>query len=288
MSMFKGKYRILFFAIILLTLWASPVFATNLIELAFDGIALPVCASRTVPYYTDTQAEIKQGSTFVPVRVISEILGADVSWQGGAVIIQQNGTILKVTLGQKVFELNQKNGELAVAPYIKNGHVMVPIRLVADALGCRVDYYDGVVNVHSRPMRLQNNNVMSIAKDIHMTSEVNRYEIDAPLVAKNMYVTVVNQHNGEIEEPKYYGRNNIADYPYFYSQKAEYYLLNDAKKPIKKFEIYELSINDFNATLQDGYANYLIYIDNKWYSLSDASYNLMEAWGSIARWDFLD
>lgn len=262
--------------------------AAQTVDLAFDNIKLPVRSEGyggTV-YYTDTAAEVKNGRTFVPVRVVSELLGATVNWQGANVTLQQGEASVKLTVGSTRVQNGQQSSKLEAAPYIKADRIMVPIRFVAESFNCQVDYSQGLVNIHSNPFQLQNVGVVSIAKQIKMTSEINTYEIQSPLFAQKMYMSVATGHGAEVAQPEYYGKNNIADYPNFYWQKAAYYLLDTNDRAIKSFEVYEVAHNGFGEALPAGYTNYLLYMDDSWYALSDEAFNLMQAWGDIAQWEY--
>jgi len=48
--------------------------------------------------------------------------------------------VLEFTVGSNTFTVNDETVEMDVAPFVKNGRVMVPIRFLAEALGYTVDY----------------------------------------------------------------------------------------------------------------------------------------------------
>ncbi len=136
---------------------------------------------------TDVAPEIVNGVTFVPVRVVSEELGADVLWDNNTAIItnftsnplvrQQtfsngatavwtegtigltpgkktavigyNGQIHGATPASEAFDDEDKI-ELLAAPYLKNGSVMVPLRLISERMGCRVAYAGSRIDI-ARP-----------------------------------------------------------------------------------------------------------------------------------------
>lgn len=156
--------------------------ALLIVCLSFAGQAL--AADAEIRIYLDgqfvqtpVQPEIVNGVTFVPVRVVSEELGADVQWFDGEVIItnyafkpnvrQQkfsNGSVavwtessIKLVSGKKTAVIGYNgeiNGvrpvsepcddedkiELLAAPYMKNGSVMVPLRFISEQMGCKVEY----------------------------------------------------------------------------------------------------------------------------------------------------
>lgn len=95
--------------------------------------------SITAPY-------VKEGRMLVPLRAVSEGLGAIVNWveETQSVTIAQNGRVLTVSIGNAQASDNAGNVyTLDVAPELHNGDTtMIPIRFVSEALGYEVTYDD--------------------------------------------------------------------------------------------------------------------------------------------------
>ena len=93
----------------------------------------------------DSAPYIKNGRTFLPVRFVAEALGASVAWDAAtstATLSSEEGSI-KLRTGEKRILENENYGEyceLDVAPEIKNGRMMLPIRPIAELLNCTVDW----------------------------------------------------------------------------------------------------------------------------------------------------
>lgn len=83
----------------------------------------------------------KQGRTLVPLRFISNVLGADVKWNSANKSITITGaTTIVLTEGSKTVTVNGVKSELDVEPVTVQGTTFVPLRFVNDKLGGKVNY----------------------------------------------------------------------------------------------------------------------------------------------------
>lgn len=108
---------------------AVPIFASS--------ISLNINSSTVKTTVAPYQSE---GTTLVPLRVVSENLGAKVDWNQKTkkVTITQGSTTIVLTLGSKTATVNGVAKALNLAPQIKNNTTMVPIRFVSENLNCNV------------------------------------------------------------------------------------------------------------------------------------------------------
>lgn len=83
---------------------------------------------------------IRQDTTLVPARVISEALGAEVAWRPSArsVTIKKDTDELLLTIGKQAASVNGRTVELDLAPVIERDYTMLPIRFIAENLGLLV------------------------------------------------------------------------------------------------------------------------------------------------------
>ncbi len=92
----------------------------------------------------DAPPYIENGRTMVPLRAISEGLGADVGWDGTEqkVTIKLGKNTVEVWIGKTNGKINGKPYPIpdGVAPVIKRGRTFVPIRFIAEALDCYVGW----------------------------------------------------------------------------------------------------------------------------------------------------
>ena len=100
----------------------------------------------------DTKPVNLNGNVFVPIRAISESLGADVKWEPISRTVLIND-IISLQIGDKEAFVGDKKVILNYAPFIdKNNRTLVPIRFIAEALNCKVDW----VQNESKVMILEN------------------------------------------------------------------------------------------------------------------------------------
>ena len=115
-------------------------------ELLADAIVLQIgtdCAVvagapvRLDPADKTVQPYLKDGRTFVPVRFLSERMGAAVDWDAGTrtVTIRRGEKTIALTIGQTAYTADGVAQTLDAPAEIMGGRTMVPIRFVSEALG---------------------------------------------------------------------------------------------------------------------------------------------------------
>ena len=96
----------------------------------------------------DVPPQIVNGRTLVPMRAIFEALGASISWNNTTKTVQgsKDSIKLKMTINSNSYYINNEAKTSDVAPMIQNGRTLVPLRIIAESLQCKVDY-KGSTNV---------------------------------------------------------------------------------------------------------------------------------------------
>lgn len=85
---------------------------------------------------------IKEGRTLIPVRAITESLGADVVWDSktSTVTISKDDTVIILTLGSNIVLVNGEERELEISAQSINNRTYVPLKFISDILKVDVDY----------------------------------------------------------------------------------------------------------------------------------------------------
>ena len=93
----------------------------------------------------DTKVEkpfVLNGVTLVPIRVITEAFGAEITWNASerSIVINYADVQIKLVIDSKDAAINGKSVTLSGAPAIVNGTTMVPLRFITENFGADVSY----------------------------------------------------------------------------------------------------------------------------------------------------
>lgn len=105
-----------------------------------------------VEYPMDVAPYNKDGRVYLPVRYVAYALGVDrdnVLWNPDTqtVTLLKGATAVQLTIGSNMLKLNGVDIPMDVAPEIKDGRTMLPIRFVGQALGAKVDWDEATQTV---------------------------------------------------------------------------------------------------------------------------------------------
>lgn len=132
MNLKKRILGIMLTAAVITGSMVSNAFAANTTSIKIDGATV---ASTVAPVF-------QSGTTLVPLRVITEYLGADVSWDASANKATVKTTAYNVvfTVGSKSYTVNGASKSLTVAPKAISGTTMIPLRALSQAIGADVNF----------------------------------------------------------------------------------------------------------------------------------------------------
>lgn len=89
---------------------------------------------------TDVQPDLIDGRTFLPMRVIAEAMDAEVFWDGSQqrVHVEKEEKDIDFYVGNTTYYINDTAKTSNVAPYLKDGRTMLPVRALSEALDASV------------------------------------------------------------------------------------------------------------------------------------------------------
>jgi hypothetical protein len=140
----KMKKIVLFITVSVIMLMA---FTTT----SFAQLPLRVVVNGNRVNFPDAEPFIDDnGRTQVPVRFVSEALGAEVSWEGSTktVTISQGDKEIKIVIGKKDYTINGEKNLMDTEALLKEDRTFVPVRFVSEGLGARVDWDSAVRTVY--------------------------------------------------------------------------------------------------------------------------------------------
>lgn len=97
----------------------------------------------------DVQPQVYQYRTLVPIRMIFEALGADVSWEANTqtAVATKGGVTLRIPVGSHTLYKNGQALSTDVAAQLVNNRTMVPVRIVAESFGDEVLWNEAIGRV---------------------------------------------------------------------------------------------------------------------------------------------
>lgn len=115
------------------------------LEAQYPGVkAMPVesIISNKAKLKFDVPPVIKEGRMLIPVRAVTEGMGAAVVWnqEEQSVTISKDGTEIVIKLGEGTAMVNGAQTELGVTAQTFNNRTFVPLRFIAESLGLSVDW----------------------------------------------------------------------------------------------------------------------------------------------------
>lgn len=204
---------------------ASPTYAAD-IQIKVEGVTATA----------DVKPEVKNNRIMVPLRVISENLGANVHWSGSEVTLTKNSMKIVLKLGSSSVVINGKTVKLDVKPYIHHNRIIVPLRFIAETFASKVDYSNSTVKIDTEPLVIDGVKVTTLQQEYHMTmgGVVNQIKNDAMIEA--IYNTIVDNKGSKVEAPSDYTWS--MPNPGGYYKSGQYDFLDQTGNSIKQFDIY--------------------------------------------------
>ncbi len=135
------------FILVLITL-VSTILTVNIFAVQ---IPLRVVVNGSRISFPDAQPFIDEnGRTQVPVRFVSEALGADVGWDGKTktVTIEQGKNKISLVVGKSEYTVNGKKMKMDTSVLLLEDRTFVPVRFVSEGLGANVEWNASIRTVY--------------------------------------------------------------------------------------------------------------------------------------------
>ena len=91
-------------------------------------------------------------TTYVSLRTVAGLLApeAEVSWEGGAAWVRGDGLTLSARPGDVWLTVNDRALYIPDGVLLENGRTLVPVRVLAEALGGTVDWMSRIISAESQ------------------------------------------------------------------------------------------------------------------------------------------
>lgn len=221
---------------------------------------------------TDLHPVIKNNRVMVPLRMISENLGAQVDWSNSKVIVTKGNTTIHLTPNSNKAIKNGQSIIIDGKPFIENQRLFVPLRFIAEAFDSKVNYSNSTVSVDTKPLIINDVKVDAIQHEYHMFMGGVVQQIQGNANIDAIYQTIMKYKHEKVEAPAHYSWQADIDTPGFFHKNAQYDFLNSTGTSIKQYDIYSLliqssaPINTHKILLHD-------VTENQWYVFSQAGHD---------------
>jgi|GEM_PF-57599 len=114
--------------------------AQQTVEVNLSGTDVSVSVNGKLVNFPNQKPYITEGRALIPVRFISEALGAQVQWYDPQINIETPDKSIVLTVGSQAATVNSSPISLDVPVAISGGRVMVPLGFVSQVLGAEVKW----------------------------------------------------------------------------------------------------------------------------------------------------
>jgi len=249
------KVLIGIFAALILSI-SSPAYAA-VMQIKVEGVTIA----------SDVKPEIKNNRTMVPLRFISENLGAKVNWSGSEVTLAKSDTQVILKLKSKTAVRNGKPALLDATPYIKNNRIMVPLRFIAETFNCSVEFRNSTVSVEPAPFILDGVIVKALQHEVYYTMGSIVKQMNGSSYNEAIYHIFIDNKGSKVEAPAGYTSSVMQLKPGDYYMAGQFDFLDQKGNSIKQFNLYILSDSKGNTSdvrLYDA-------TENQWYLFTDSA-----------------
>lgn len=105
----------------------------------------------------DVPPIVENSRTLVPFKSVLEALGANIGWDPELQLVTatKGSTEIRLWIGSTDISINGNMSVIDVPPIIYNGRTLVPLRVISEVLGARVDWdqYSQTVTINSNSIK---------------------------------------------------------------------------------------------------------------------------------------
>jgi len=237
---------------------AGPIGYANAadIQIQMDGVAVK----------SDVKPQVKNNFTLVPLRVVSENLGAEVKWSNSNVILTkgEKRVILKINSSKAV--TNGQTALLDVKPYVKNGRTFVPLRFIVETFGCKVTYTPTAINIESKPLVIKGVKVKAVQQEYYFYTGSIIEQIEGNSQIEALYSIFMKDKGSGVKAPLSHIESIASSSPGGYYNSEQFSFMDQEGSTVNRFDLYSLTEHSSGKTTKEE-PEYLVFAahENKWY-----------------------
>jgi len=95
----------------------------------------------------ESPPRLVNGETLVPLRFVSQKMGAEVLWEAGRTTIRRGGQTIVLNAGESTVLVNGERRPLRQPPLTERRTTFVPLRFIAENFDANVQFKDGIVTI---------------------------------------------------------------------------------------------------------------------------------------------
>ncbi len=276
MTMGTVRSKILLTVLVLVMLFglSNAAWAATTCKLYVDDMLIGTDVPQTEEdpqVYMDVPPEVKNGVSYVPLRFVGELFGAEVNLAWSKVWVTLDDTLISLTIGEKTARVNDRTLELAGASYVKNGRTMVPLRFISEAFGYKVNYANSKIWIKTPPLVIDGKEVAIMTGETHMTAEAFWTDYRGNIGINGLWNLFEGTKIREIEEPagakaEFISFSSVEDY---YFGEDIYHFVGADGVTIASLHCYILQNGDAEVLNKPKYIMQ-DEVSGKWYEMSQA------------------
>lgn len=229
---------------------------------------------------------LTKGRTLLPLRDICDMLGVQVEYSDVTqkITLHNRQDVYTLRLNECGIQYNgQELPALDVPARERDGCTYLPLRYLANILQVEVSWDEAKRRVD---LQTDSQALYGVVHHVLATMENWDMRLDSPVQAKQLYSLIWEYCLlDEVTAPQHIGRWPNLDIPDFYYLLTGYdFLLADGSSAAS----WEIYVHVPNQPLADGYCEYLLCADGKWYNLTDDIEELLAEYHNLPNWQRLD
>lgn len=137
------------------------------LTLAYEGPIQVVVDHQKITFPDAQPFKDKNDRIQVPVKFVSEALGAKVKWdkETQTVTVEMDGKVVELTVDQQEYKLNGDVKTMDTAAMLIDTRTFVPVRFISEGLGAIVKWEQGINTVYIYSLGTDSNQVEEIRKE---------------------------------------------------------------------------------------------------------------------------